>query len=121
LKETGAWLETVCAWTLALQREFDDIAWGSEGKDARYLSKPRRLLGKPQEGMASRSCTWLRKWPERGLLERRQATNPGGRGLRLTKHSGQPRQWTSEVDQKGFSLDNKGNKTDGARRTKRWG
>ena len=30
--------------------ESDDIAWGSEGKEARYLSKPRRLLGKPQEG-----------------------------------------------------------------------
>jgi len=26
------------------------MAWGSEGKDARYLSKPRRLLAKPQEG-----------------------------------------------------------------------
>jgi hypothetical protein len=23
--------------------------WGSEGKDARYLSKPRRLLAEPQE------------------------------------------------------------------------
>ena len=26
------------------------IAWGSEGKDAHYLSNPRRLLGKPHEG-----------------------------------------------------------------------
>ena len=28
----------------------DDIAWGSTGKDARYLSKLRRLLGKTEEG-----------------------------------------------------------------------
>ena len=35
--------------TLALQREFDDIAWSSEGKDAPYLSRPRLLLAKPQE------------------------------------------------------------------------
>lgn len=45
--------------TLALQRESDDIAWSSEGKDAPYLSRPRLLLAKPQEGIASSSCTWL--------------------------------------------------------------
>jgi transcriptional regulator with XRE-family HTH domain len=28
----------------------DDIAWGSIGKDARFLSKLRRLLGKVDEG-----------------------------------------------------------------------
>jgi len=28
----------------------DDIAWGSTGKDARYLSKFCRLLGKMEEG-----------------------------------------------------------------------
>jgi len=28
----------------------DDIAWGSSGKDARYLNKLRRLLGKSKEG-----------------------------------------------------------------------
>ncbi len=27
----------------------DDIAWGSSGKDARYLNKLRRLLGKSHE------------------------------------------------------------------------
>ena len=27
----------------------DDIAWGSSGKDARFLSKLRRLLGKAEE------------------------------------------------------------------------
>jgi hypothetical protein len=51
LKETGAWIESLCLWpTLALQREFDDIAWSSEGKDAPYLNRPRLLLAKPQEG-----------------------------------------------------------------------
>lgn len=28
----------------------DDIAWGSSGKDARYLNKLRRLLAKAEEG-----------------------------------------------------------------------
>jgi transcriptional regulator with XRE-family HTH domain len=28
----------------------DDIAWGSTGKEARYLNKLRRLLGKTEEG-----------------------------------------------------------------------
>ena len=28
----------------------DDIAWGSAGKEARYLNKLRRLLGKAEEG-----------------------------------------------------------------------
>ena len=28
----------------------DDIAWGSSGKDARYLSKLRRLLARTEEG-----------------------------------------------------------------------
>ena len=27
----------------------DDIAWGSSGKDGRYLNKPRRLLSKSDE------------------------------------------------------------------------
>ena len=36
--------------TLALQRVFDHIVWGNEGKDARYLSKPRRPLAKSKEG-----------------------------------------------------------------------
>jgi hypothetical protein len=33
-----------------LIRPTDDIAWGSTGKDARYLSKLRRLLAKTEEG-----------------------------------------------------------------------
>jgi hypothetical protein len=32
-----------------LQRQFNDIAWGGEGKDARYLTKLRRLFAKMQE------------------------------------------------------------------------
>ena len=28
----------------------DDIAWGSTGREARYLNKLRRLLGKAEEG-----------------------------------------------------------------------
>ena len=31
------------------RKSSDDIAWGSSGKDARYLSKLRRLLGKSDE------------------------------------------------------------------------
>jgi transcriptional regulator with XRE-family HTH domain len=35
---------------LPKRKSSDDIAWGSSGKDARYLSKLRRLLGKVDEG-----------------------------------------------------------------------
>jgi transcriptional regulator with XRE-family HTH domain len=34
---------------LPKRKTSDDIAWGSTGKDARYLSKLRRLLGKTEE------------------------------------------------------------------------
>jgi transcriptional regulator with XRE-family HTH domain len=34
---------------LPKRRSADDIAWGSSGKDARFLSKLRRLLGKSDE------------------------------------------------------------------------
>jgi transcriptional regulator with XRE-family HTH domain len=34
---------------LPKRKSSDDIAWGSAGKDARYLSKLRRLLGKAEE------------------------------------------------------------------------
>jgi len=54
----------------------------------RSPSETRRCLsrgdGSRKKGVASCFCTWLRKWPERGLVERRQATNPAGRGLGLT-------------------------------------
>jgi transcriptional regulator with XRE-family HTH domain len=34
---------------LPKRKSSDDLAWGSSGKDARYLSKLRRLLGKVDE------------------------------------------------------------------------
>ncbi len=34
---------------LLKRKSSNDIAWGSSGKDARYLSKRRRLLGKSDE------------------------------------------------------------------------
>src|ERR1700694_4397563 len=34
---------------LPKRKSSDDIAWGSGGKDARFLSKLRRLLGKAEE------------------------------------------------------------------------
>jgi len=41
----------------------DEIAWGSSGKDARFLSKLRRLLGKANDKIARYSGLWLRRWP----------------------------------------------------------
>jgi len=35
---------------LPKRKTSDEIAWGSTGKDARYLSKLRRLLAKTEEG-----------------------------------------------------------------------
>ena len=35
---------------LPKRKSSDDIAWGSSGKDARYLNKLRRLLAKAEEG-----------------------------------------------------------------------
>ncbi|HEV7512889.1 MAG TPA: helix-turn-helix transcriptional regulator [Candidatus Acidoferrum sp.] len=35
---------------LLKRKSSDDIAWGSTGKEARYLTKLRRLLGKTEEG-----------------------------------------------------------------------
>jgi transcriptional regulator with XRE-family HTH domain len=35
---------------LLKRKSSDDIAWGSRGKEGRYLSKLRRLLGKTEEG-----------------------------------------------------------------------
>src|SRR6202167_3827788 len=34
---------------LLKRKSSDDIAWGSRGKDARYLSRFRRLIGKSKE------------------------------------------------------------------------
>jgi transcriptional regulator with XRE-family HTH domain len=35
--------------SLLTRKSSDEIAWGSSGKDARYLNKLRRLLGKTDE------------------------------------------------------------------------
>ena len=35
---------------LPKRRSSDEIVWGGKGKDARYLSKLRRLLGRTEEG-----------------------------------------------------------------------
>jgi transcriptional regulator with XRE-family HTH domain len=35
---------------LPKRKSADDIAWGSSGKDARYLGRFRRLLGRIEEG-----------------------------------------------------------------------
>jgi hypothetical protein len=35
---------------LPKRKSSDDIAWGSVGKDARFLNKLRRLLGKVEDG-----------------------------------------------------------------------
>jgi transcriptional regulator with XRE-family HTH domain len=35
---------------LLKRKSSDDIAWGSTGKEGRYLTKLRRLLGKTEEG-----------------------------------------------------------------------
>jgi transcriptional regulator with XRE-family HTH domain len=35
--------------TLIKRKSSDDLAWGSSGKDAKFLSKLRRLLGKASE------------------------------------------------------------------------
>jgi len=35
---------------LPTRKSSDDIVWGGSGKDARYLGKLRRLLGKTEEG-----------------------------------------------------------------------
>lgn len=40
----------------------DDIAWGNAGKDARYLSKLRRLLAKTEDGDRKLILYMARKW-----------------------------------------------------------
>src|SRR6266566_4636392 len=57
---------------LPKRKSSDDIAWGSVGKDARFLNKLRRLLSKVEEGDRNLFSTWPRKWltasPAIGLL-----------------------------------------------------
>src|SRR5882762_2243630 len=49
--------------SLPNRKSSDDMAWGSSGKDARYLSKLRRLLGKSDEQHRKLILLWLRRWP----------------------------------------------------------
>ena len=41
----------------------DDIAWGSTGKEARYLGRFRRLLGRIEEATGACCSTWRKRWP----------------------------------------------------------
>ena len=66
---------------LPKRKSSDDIAWGSTGKDARYLSKLRRLLAKTEEGNRKLILYMPRKWPVGRLGDREQATNPLEPGL----------------------------------------
>jgi len=43
----------------------DDIAWGSAGKDARYLNKFRRLLAKTEEGDRKLLLSMVQKMAQR--------------------------------------------------------
>ena len=52
----------------------DDIAWGSAGKDARYLNKFRRLLAKPEEGDRKLLLSMVQK------MEQRRAGRPTAAG-----------------------------------------
>ena len=51
---------------LPKRKSSDDIAWGSAGKDARFLNKLRRLLkARQKRQIGSSSCIWPKKWPGR--------------------------------------------------------
>ena len=69
---------------LLYQRAIDEIAWGYEGKDARYLSKPRRPLAKRQEAHRKLLLYIAQKMAGTRSRRRRQATNTAGWGLGLT-------------------------------------
>ena len=48
---------------LPKRRSSDDIAWGSTGKDARFLNKLRRLLSKSDEPDRKLLLYMAQKWP----------------------------------------------------------
>jgi len=49
---------------LPKRKSSDDIAWGTSGKEARFLNKLRRLVGQSRpKKTASSFYTWPRKWP----------------------------------------------------------
>ena len=60
---------------LPKRKSSDDIAWGSSGKDARFLSKLRRLLAKTEEADRKLLLYMAQKMAGQSLVEREQATN----------------------------------------------
>ena len=66
---------------LPKRKSSDDIAWGSSGKDARYLGKLGVYWRGLRTEIVSSFYTWPRKWQERSLVGRRRATNCAAPGL----------------------------------------
>ena len=62
---------------LPKRRSADDIAWGSEGKDARYLSRLRRLLAKTEEGDRKLLLYMAEKMASAGATRQRRASRTG--------------------------------------------
>jgi len=54
-----------------------DIAWGSTGKGARYLSKLRRLLAKTEEGDRKLLLYMAQKMASAGATRQRRASRTG--------------------------------------------
>jgi hypothetical protein len=76
LKVTEGYCEGVCAWTYrCLQPRFDDITWGSEGKVTSYLSKPRRLVAKPQDEGDRKLLPYMAQKMARSRSRRTEASN----------------------------------------------
>jgi len=69
---------------LPKRKSSDDIGWGGSGKDARFLSKLRRLVGKAEDAdrkLLRSCCIWRISWPSQRMVEHEQATNSVERGL----------------------------------------
>jgi len=58
---------------LLKRKSSDDIAWGSTGKEARYLNKLRRLLGKTEEGDRKLILHMAQKMSHRVAFARRSS------------------------------------------------
>src|SRR5580700_6008816 len=85
LKVTGQGLASVCVWTYPGPAARDGRHRPGSVRARRAISAGLAVCWPSRENwIASCSRTWLRKWPERGHVEGRQATNPAGRGLGLT-------------------------------------
>ena len=68
---------------LLKRRSSDDIAWGSSGKEGRYLNKLRRLLGKTDEEKR-KLLLHSRRWPVGDILLRLKTLQncPGSQAAR---------------------------------------